>query len=93
MSKKKDRRQYKKPRREKHHLYPKFKSQVEGKQPISTPNNLLLISYEKHHDGLNKLFPNTSDLDEQIEILVRMAKAKQYHLVNPRIKRWYQILE
>jgi hypothetical protein len=91
MSKKKDRNN--KPRRERHHLYPKFKSQVEGKQPNSTPNNLLLISFEKHHDGLNKLFPNTSDLDEQIEILVRMARAKKYHLVNSRITRWYKILD
>lgn len=86
------RNRYEKPRREKHHLYPRFKSIVEGKQPNSTPNNLLLISYEKHHDGLHKLFPNTSDLDEQIEILVRLARAKKYHMVNPRITRWYQIL-
>lgn len=83
---------YKKPAREKHHLFSKFKAKVEGKRLYKTPNNELLIKYEKHHDGLHKLFPNTTDLDEQIEILVRTARAKKYHLINPKVARWYKIL-
>jgi hypothetical protein len=78
------------PDRDKHHLYPKFKSKILKEPPHEVPENKLLIKRRKHV-LLHEIFGN-ADLEEIVSILVRTARAKRYERVNPKMARFYQLV-
>lgn len=54
---------------------------------ISTPENLLKLSQERHN-LLHVLFGNL-DLYDIVILLIRIGRIKRYHKVNPRFRELY----
>lgn len=74
----------KRKRKSRHHL----KNKVAGGR--NDKENLLILKQYKH-DYLHYIFGNL-DLYDIIIVLVRMARAKRYHKVNPNIKQFYDLI-
>ena len=70
--------------RNKHHLKPKIRG---GEKQSS---NMLLIDIDKHI-FLHKIFGNHT-LYEIIHILIRVARAKHYEEIEPKIKDFYKLI-
>ena len=69
--------------RNKHHLKPRSRG------GDAQPANLLLIDIDKHI-LFHKIFGNHT-LYEVINILIRVARAKHYEQIEPRIKEFYKL--
>jgi len=68
----------------KHHLKPK------SRHGDSRGSNMLYIDIEKHC-WLHKIFGNLT-LCEIIILLIRVAKAKHYENIEPKVKLFYKYL-
>jgi Iap family predicted aminopeptidase len=73
-----------KKKRNKHHI----KNKVNGGGTQGA--NLLLIDEEKHQI-LHKVFGNL-DFYEIIVLLIRVCRAKHYETINPKISKFYKII-
>ena len=78
------RRMDRKKRMTRHHL----RNRVNG--GTSEPENLLILSQEKHN-LLHFIFKNF-DLYEMILILIRTARIKHFDKVNPKIRNFYKFV-